>query len=471
MNTTPEDAAQMSPSLSGGGKRAVRKHFGTDGVRGIANTELSPLRAMALGAAAALALLSQAADGERHEVIVGGDGRISGDLLESALTAGLLSQGVDVVSVGVVPTPGVAFITKARGAAAGVVISASHNPVQDNGIKFFGPDGKKLPDATEARIEAAMDNWESAPRPTGAHVGRLFRSTEPVAGYAAHLAASCEGRLDGLRLVIDCANGAASYLAKDVLERMGATVDAMASDPNGVNINHNCGSLHPEAMAQRVAELGFDAGAAFDGDADRVILADEKGRVFDGDRIMYALGVALQSQNKLVNNVVVGTTMSNMGLEKALAAVGIEFLRAPVGDRYVTEKMRDSGAVLGGEKSGHILLPGVSTTGDGLLTAIQVLCLLHQSGRKLSEWADAVTEYPQRLVSVKVREREGWENVPAIARAKADAEARLDGRGRINVRPSGTEKLIRVMVEGPDEAEVNAIADAVAGAIREQLGA
>jgi len=449
---------------------APRKFFGTDGVRGVANTELSPSRAMALGAACALALLSEIADGARHEVIVGGDGRISGDLLEAALVAGLLSQGVDVVSVGIVPTPGVAFITHERGAAAGVVISASHNPVQDNGIKFFGPDGKKLPDATEARIEAAMETWEDAPRPSGAQVGRLLRTTEPVAGYAAHLAASCGSRLDGLRLVIDCAHGAASYIAKDVLESMGAHVEALASEPNGVNINHDCGSLHPQAMARRVAELGFDAGAAFDGDADRVILADERGRVFDGDRIMYALGVALKAEGTLTNNVVVGTTMSNMGLEKALAAQGIEFVRAPVGDRYVTEKMAEHGAALGGEKSGHILLPGVSTTGDGLLTAIQVLCLLHKSGRKLSEWADAVTEYPQKLVSVKVRDRDGWENVPQIADAKAEAEAQLAGRGRINVRPSGTEKLIRVMVEGPDEDEVNALTELVAGAIRAHRG-
>jgi phosphoglucosamine mutase len=402
---------------------------------------------------------------------VGRDPRISGDLLSAALIAGLCSQGVDVLEVGVLPTPGVAYLTRTRGAAAGAVISASHNPVADNGIKFFGPDGRKLDDPLEARVEVAMEGWETRPRPSGALVGRANRSDEPTSAYADHLAETVgEGGLAGTRLVIDCANGAASYLAPVLLARLGARVTALSSAPDGVNLNEGCGSLHPEEMAARVVAEGADAGLAFDGDADRVILADERGRVFDGDRILCAAGLWLNRKGRLPNGVIVGTVMSNLGLEKALEREGIRLIRAAVGDRYVAEQMSSHGAAVGGEKSGHILFSELTTTGDGLLTALQVLNLCRDSGRRLSEWADEMDEYPQRLVSVPVRDRDGWNEVPEIADAVRRAEDRMAGRGRINVRPSGTEKKIRVMVEGPDCTEVEDIVEMVAGALKKHLG-
>jgi phosphoglucosamine mutase len=295
---------------------------------------------------------------------------------------------------------------------------------------------------------------------------------EPTAAYADHLAesAGAEG-LHGLHLVADCANGAASHLAPALLARLGARVTPLSATPDGVNINEGCGSLHPEEMAARVVAEGADAGLAFDGDADRVILADERGRVFDGDRVLCAAGLWLNRRGGLRNSVVVGTIMSNLGLEKALEREGIRLVRAAVGDRYVAEQMFANGAVLGGEKSGHILFSELTTTGDGLLTALQVLRLCRESGRRLSEWADEMEEYPQRLISVAVRERDGWDSVPEIAAAVRHAEELLAGRGRINVRPSGTEKKIRVMVEGPDLAEVEELVETVVGALERHLGA
>jgi phosphoglucosamine mutase len=458
------DAPSSSPvSVSSG-----RRLFGTDGVRGVANTELSPQLALALGAAAAIALRSESGS---REIMMGRDPRISGDLLGAALVAGLCSQGMNVTALGVLPTPGVAYVTKERGAAAGIVISASHNPVQDNGIKFFGPNGRKLADAVEERIEAAMVGWEAQPRPSGGDVGRLTRSSAPVEMYEAHLkkAAGPEG-LAGLRLVIDCANGAASFLAPALISDLGADVVTLCADPDGVNINEDCGSTHPEGMAARVVAEGAHAGLAFDGDADRVILADERGRIFDGDRILCAAGIHLKKQGRLPNDTVVGTVMSNMGLEAALSTQGVRLVRASVGDRYVAEQMNAHGAIIGGEKSGHILFSEYTTTGDGLLTALLVLRLCRESGRTLAEWADEMQDYPQKLVSIKVRERDGWNQIPEITEAIERAEARLAGRGRLNVRPSGTEKMIRVMAEGPDAAEVEEVVELVAGVIRNRLG-
>ena len=447
----------------------VRRLFGTDGVRGIANTELSPQRAMALGAAAAIVLSAES--GASREIVIGRDPRLSGDLLMAALIAGIGSQGVNVLDVGVIPTPGVATITQVRGAAAGAVISASHNPMQDNGIKFFGADGHKLDDAIEAEIESAMEHWEERPRPSGADVGRVLRDGEGVEVYIDRLKASSGGRLEGMTLIADCANGAASFLAPRVLAELGCVVTTLSAAPDGININDNCGSLHPEAMAAKVIALNCEAGMAFDGDADRVILSDEKGRIFDGDRILCAVGLWMKRQGTLKNDVVIGTTMSNLGLEKALAEREVTLIRADVGDRYVMEQMKAHGATLGGEKSGHILFPALSTTGDGLLSALQVLRLVRESGRKLSEWANEMQEYPQKLVSIKVRDKNGWQTIPGIVEAIRAAEVQLAGRGRLNVRPSGTEKKIRVMAEGPDSAEVETIVANVAAAIEEALGA
>lgn len=450
---------------------AVRRLFGTDGVRGVANSELSSQMALALGAAAAHILHhSVASNTARPTFVVGRDGRISGDMLFSALAAGVCSQGADVLDLGVIPTPGVAWAAQAVGASAGVVISASHNPVADNGIKFFGPNGKKLPDDVEAKIEAELTHWENLPRPTGAGVGRMVTRHDLENGYANHLARSAGGvRLNGMHLVTDCAHGAASFLARPVLEGLGAKVTLLFADPNGVNINEDCGSLHPDRLAQTVVETGAWGGMAFDGDADRVILVDEKGRIFDGDRILYTLGIWLHSQNELTNSVVVGTVMSNLGLEHALQKHDIRLVRAPVGDRYVARAMTENEAALGGEKSGHILLPHLSQAGDGMLTALQVLRVCQTSGKSLGQWADEVTELPQKLVNVRVRERDGWQTVPEIARALETAETALQGRGRIFVRPSGTEKLIRIMAEGPSETEVNALVESVAQAVRDHF--
>lgn len=448
--------------------KPVRRHFGTDGVRGVANTELSPQLTLALGAAAAR-VLREASDS--NEIVVGRDPRLSGDLLQAALTAGICSQGMNVSTLGVIPTPGVAYVTQMRGAAAGVVLSASHNPMADNGIKFFGPDGRKLPDELEARIEVAMENWAEQPRPSGPNVGRISDAKWDMERYADHLKETAGPELfTGWRLIIDGANGAASQLAPVVVGGLGAEVIPLSCTPNGVNINEDCGSLHPETMARKVVEEGAFAGMAFDGDADRVILADERGRIFDGDRILCAVGIWLKRQGRLPADTVVGTIMSNLGLEAALTRHGIKLVRASVGDRYVAEQMKAHGAILGGEKSGHILFYEHTTTGDGILTALQVLRLCRESGRKLSEWADEMDEYPQKLVSLPVRERDGWEQNSAIANAIREAEARLDGRGRINVRPSGTEKKIRVMVEGPDKGEVEEVVESVAVVIRAELG-
>ncbi len=431
--------------------------FGTDGVRGIANTELTPEFALALGRAAA-----QALGGGRF--VIGRDPRRSGDLLEAALTAGLLSQGADVLSLGVVPTPGVSFVTRTTGASAGVVISASHNPMQDNGIKFFGFDGKKLPDTTESAIQAALTN--DFDRPAGSGVGRLTHNSDPIAAYADFLIGTLgETTLAGLRLVIDGANGAASYLAKPLLERLGAEVIATHCEPDGVNINAHCGSTHPEALAARTKSENADAGLAFDGDADRVILADRHGRIFDGDRILLtgALWWKLDS--------VVGTVMSNMGLELALQAAQVRLERANVGDRYVAELLVQTRARLGGEQSGHILFPELSPAGDGLLTALQILKIVKDSGRDLAVWYDNMTTLPQKLINVAVKERDGWESDSAISAAITTTEKALEGRGRLLVRASGTEKLIRVMAEAPTEAEVAAVCEHVASIIREVRGA
>jgi phosphoglucosamine mutase len=435
----------------------VALKFGTDGVRGIANTELTPEFTLALGRAAA-----QTLGGGRF--VIGRDPRRSGDLLEAALTAGLLSQGADVLALGVVPTPGVSYVVRTTGASAGVVISASHNPMQDNGIKFFGPDGKKLADATEAQIQSNLGN--DFARPAGGGVGKLTQDSGSVAAYADFLVATLgETTLAGLKLVIDGANGAASFLAKPLLERLGAEVVAIHCEPDGVNINENCGSTHPEELAARTKIEGADAGLAFDGDADRVILADRHGRIFDGDRILLtgALWWKLDT--------VVGTVMSNMGLELALQTAQVRLERANVGDRYVAELLETTRARLGGEQSGHILFPQLSPAGDGLLTALQILKIVQDSGRSLATWYDNMTTLPQKLINVAVRERDGWEADSAIMSAILETEKSLEGRGRLLVRASGTEKLIRVMAEAPSEGEVLQVCEHVANVIREVRGA
>lgn len=442
-----------------------RKHFGTDGVRGVANTHLTIELALALGAAAARVF------GTHAELVVGRDPRRSGDLLEAAFTAGALSQGADVASLGVIPTPGVSCLTRHRKAAAGIVISASHNPMADNGIKFFGPDGKKLPDETERQIEAAMDDWASQPRPSGAGVGKRVEVTDALEIYGRFLQSTLAPHdLHGLTLVVDGANGAASQLAPALLKALGATVIPLACEPDGLNINDGVGSTHPEAMCAAVVQNGADLGVSFDGDADRALLADSQGRLFDGDRMLCAGGMFLKSAGQLPGDVVVGTVMSNLGLEKALGEAGIRLERAAVGDRYVTELLDSTGAALGGEQSGHILFPQLSPAGDGLLTLLQMLKLVIESGRSLDQWHDAMSTFPQKLVNVYVTDKTDWETDPAISQAIQAAEASLAGRGRLLVRPSGTEVMIRVMAEAETEALVEEAVQPVADAVRKARG-
>jgi len=445
----------------------LRKLFGTDGVRGLANVELSPLLAMQLGATAAHVIIERK---QNTRVLVGRDPRISGDILESALVAGICSQGVDAVLAGVIPTPGVAYLTTTTDAAAGVVISASHNPMPDNGIKFFGPDGHKLDDSVEAAIEEQLEHFDSFPRPRGAEVGNILRRRELASDYAKHVKSTIDIPLGGMKLVIDGANGAASELAPRIFHELGARTSCLNCTPNGININEDTGSLHPEKMALLVRQLGADAGLAFDGDADRVILADENGNVVDGDHVMAIYALHCARTSGLPTNTVVGTVMSNVGLELALQKEGLKLARTAVGDRYVSDEMRRSGAIVGGEKSGHIILSRYTTTGDGMITALQVLAVMLQTGKKLSELAAEMEEFPQLLVSVRVAERDGWDTKPEIISAIEDVEKKLAGRGRVVVRPSGTEKLIRVMAEGPDQRELETLVGQIADAIKKTMG-
>lgn len=445
----------------------MRKLFGTDGVRGLANVDLSPLLALKLGTTAAHVLVERQ---RNASIVVGRDTRISGDILESALAAGICSQGAAAIVVGVIPTAGVAYLTTMIGAAAGAVISASHNPMPDNGIKFFGSDGYKLDDAIEERVEHEIRKYDSFPRPSGADVGRMTRDGGLAERYFDHVKSTAKHRLDGLRLVVDCANGAASAFAPRLFAELGADVFPIHCEPDGLNINADCGSLHPQSMQAEVRARKAHAGLSFDGDADRVIMADENGNIVDGDHVMAICGLSYARSGDLPGMVVVGTVMSNMGLEAALARENVKLVRTPVGDRYVSEEMRRLGAIVGGEKSGHLIFSRHSTTGDGMITAIQALDVMVESGKPLSELASEMQEYPQILVNIRVRERDGWDTDPQISAAIRSAEEKLKGRGRVFVRPSGTEKLIRVMAEGPDQDELDAITGEIAEVVRTRMG-
>jgi len=440
------------------------KLFGTDGVRGVANRELNPELAFKLGRAGAFVLSREAT---RPRIVIGKDTRISGDMLEAALTAGICSVGADVLHVGVIPTPGVAFLTRDLEAAAGVVISASHNPVADNGIKFFGGNGYKLPDELESEIESHLDEIDELPVPTGGGVGRVIPVPDAADRYVRFLKNTIDVDLTGLKIVVDCANGAAFSVGPRVLRELGAEVVSLHDQPDGVNINKQCGSTNPESVCEAVPRLGADIGLAHDGDADRVLAVDEQGRLVDGDFIMVICGLDLQKQGRLAGNRVVVTVMSNLGLHLALRKAGVEIGETRVGDRYVLEEMLKTGAALGGEQSGHIIFLDHNTTGDGLVTALNLLAVLKRSGKPLSALAAQMTRLPQVLVNVRVKEKSGLLAIPELAEAIQAAEERLKGIGRILVRPSGTEPLVRVMVEGPDEAELTAIADQVASIISE----
>ncbi|MBE3572713.1 MAG: phosphoglucosamine mutase [Moorella humiferrea] len=431
------------------------KLFGTDGVRGVANAGLTPELAFRLGRAGAAVLTGQQG---RARVVVGRDTRISGDMLEAALVAGICSVGGDVLKVGIVPTPAVAWLTRNLEADAGVVISASHNPVADNGIKFFSASGYKLPDPIEEEIERlVLDGEDTLPRPVGLELGRVQEIEEAVERYVAYVCSTATRGLAGMRVVLDCAYGAAYQIAPAVFRRLGAEIYTLHNTPDGTKINVGCGSTHPEVLQAEVIARGADVGLAFDGDADRVIAVDEKGRVVDGDAIMTILALARQEQGGLPGGQVVVTVMSNFGLHQALTAAGLRVLQTAVGDRYVLEEMLRTGAVLGGEQSGHIILLEHNTTGDGLLTGVQLLQVMAATGRPLSELAAVMPHLPQLLVNVEVTDKEAAMTSPVLLAAVAAAREQLAGRGRVLVRPSGTEPIIRLMVEGPDREELEVI--------------
>ncbi len=449
----------------------MAKLFGTDGVRGKAGSVLTVELAMKLGQAAGHVFLEENG-GKTGVVIVGRDTRISGQMLECALTAGLTSVGIQVISAGVVPTPAVAFLVRKFKALAGAVISASHNPFEDNGIKFFSASGTKLRDDQEETIEAVLQGQVAVQPAEGKAIGRYAQVDEAIEVYKDYLdeLMSVNGR--DYRLVVDCANGAASQLAQEVFERANLNVIMMGDRPNGTNINVNCGSTHLEQLQKRVLAEGADAGLAFDGDADRFLAVDEKGNVVDGDRLMAIYALAMKEEHRLANNQLVVTVMSNLGLKLAMREAGIELVETQVGDRYVNEGMKKSGAVLGGEQSGHIIFREYNSTGDGMISAIMLLNIMNHKRVPLSVLADAaMTSLPQVLVNVPVTKKEGWKDIPAIQDAIAKAEAELGETGRVLVRASGTENLLRVMVEGKDQKEIETMANAIADVVREAIGA
>ena len=435
--------------------------FGTDGVRGLANIELTVEIATALGAAAARQIPSA------NHFVIGTDTRRSAGLLQCAFATGAMSQGRDVWTVGVISTPGVSFLTRSTGAAAGVVISASHNPAPDNGIKFFGSDGCKLPDALEAIIADECAIWQTRPRVSGHEIGRLIDSSSLVMDYVDELIASMSGdRLDGLRIVLDCANGAASMIAPPLFDRLGADVQCIGVTPDGDNINAGCGSTHTNSLVETVQSLGYDLGISFDGDADRVLLCDHRGRILTGDhQILMNAELSKFHDGKSVE-AVVGTVMSNLGLDDRLRKSDIQLLRSAVGDRNVAELMRQSGATIGGEPSGHILLHHLSPAGDGILAALQCLRILKRTGTTVANWIDEIVPYPQRLLNLRVADKHAWESSSDVSTAIAEAEKALSGNGRILVRASGTEPTVRVMVEARSQEQVDYWVDYVADAIR-----
>ncbi|MDQ7844608.1 MAG: phosphoglucosamine mutase [Armatimonadota bacterium] len=438
--------------------------FGTDGIRGVANVDLTPELAFKVGRAAAHVLGDA---GGRF--VIGHDTRLSGEMLEAALVAGICSTGGRVLRAGILPTPALAYLGRVHRAVA-VAISASHNPVEDNGIKFFGPDGFKLPDAVEDAIEASLDRHDLR-RAVGAEVGRTEVLPDAAERYADYVASLATARCDGLRVVVDCAFGAACPVAPLVWERLGATVIPINAAPDGSRINVDCGSTHPEVIQAAVREHGADLAFAHDGDADRVIAADETGRIVDGDAIMGVCALHLARANRLPGNVVVATVMSNLGLELALRRAGLRLERTRVGDRYVLERMRELDARLGGEQSGHVIFLDHATTGDGLVTAVQVVNVMMETGRRLSDLAAPIERFPQVLKNVRVAVRDGIGAHPAVQAAVGEAERRLRGRGRVLVRPSGTEPLVRVMVEADDAGEAEEVASLLADVIGRAFGA
>jgi phosphoglucosamine mutase len=447
------------------GLGAMGRLFGTDGVRGRANADLTPELALAVAVAAAQVL----AERDRSHAplaVVGRDPRASGEMLEAAVVAGLTSAGANVARVGVLPTPAVAFLTGALGADLGVTLSASHNPMPDNGIKLFATGGHKLPDEIEDEIEAEIHAGST----DGGPPGRVVPVPDGRGTYGAHVLAAAETTLEGMRIVVDCANGAASELAPRVLRELGTEVEAIFCDPDGTNINVGCGALHPEVVAEAVRASGADAGVSLDGDADRALFSDAQGSVIDGDQVMAACAIAMRDAGELRGNLVVTTVMANLGFMVAMEEAGIEVVRTSVGDRYVLEEMLARSAVLGGEQSGHVIFADRETTGDGLLTAVRFLSLARSRGKSVAGFAAAMHRFPQVLRSVPVARKHELPNAAVVWEAVRTAEEELGTSGRVLVRASGTEAIVRVMVEADDHPVAERHADALAELVRTELG-
>lgn len=445
------------------------KYFGTDGVRGVANSELTPELAFKLGRFGGYVLAHNGT--EKPTVVVGRDTRISGVMLESALVAGLLSTGAEVMRLGIITTPGVAYLTREMNAQAGVMISASHNPVQDNGIKFFGADGFKLSDAQEAEIEALLDAEEDTlPRPVGVELGHTSDYFEGGHRYLSYLKSTIEGDLEGLKIALDGAHGSTYSLAPYLFGDLEADTVTIGCNPDGNNINDGVGSTHPEKLAELVLDTDSDFGLAFDGDGDRLIAVDEKGQIVDGDQIMFILAQDMDARGELKDHMVVSTVMSNLGFYKGLESLNIKSDKTKVGDRYVVEEMRRSSYNLGGEQSGHIVMMDHNTTGDGLLTGIHLASIVKRSGKTLSELAGQMTKYPQRLVNIKVSNKHAVEQNEHVAAVIKEVEDEMNGEGRVLVRPSGTEPLVRVMVEAKTDEDAERFVNKISDVVREHMG-
>ena len=448
-----------------------RTLFGTDGIRGVANVD--PMTAeMALLLGRAVAHVFRRSE-RRHKILIGKDTRLSGYMLEQAMASGICSMGVDVLLVGPLPTPGIAFLTRSLRADAGAVISASHNPFQDNGIKFFAATGFKLPDDVELEIERLLsDNSIAQLRPTATEIGKAFRVDDALGRYNVFVKNTFPRHLtlDGLKIAVDCANGSAYRVAPEVLSELGASVTTLGTEPDGENINRDCGALHPERLAQVVVETRSHVGIALDGDADRAIFVDETGSIVDGDEILTMAAAEMLKQDCLEKRTVVATVMSNLGLDLAIEGLGGRVVRTPVGDRYVVEEMVRGGYNLGGEQSGHVVFLDETTTGDGLITALFVLALVVERGRRLSELRRVMQRTPQVLLNVRVREKKELGDLAAVQRAIRSAEETLQRRGRVVVRYSGTETLARVMVEGDNTDTIRRLAEDIASAFEEEVG-
>ena len=444
----------------------MRKYFGTDGIRGIAGESLTADLSFKVGKALGKLLTEKK---EHPKVIIGRDTRISCDMIEQALTAGLTSTGVNVMTVGTIPTPAIAYLTKTIETDSGIMISASHNPYQDNGIKIFGPDGFKLTDNQELEIEHLIDNTDEIKNASFEKIGKLYSGNELTQKYVQHIKQSISGDLSGIKIALDCANGATTGVAPFIFGDLEADIETIGCKPNGININDNVGSTKINTIANFVKENNVDVGFAFDGDGDRVLAVDSKGNIVDGDKIMFILAKHLKEQGELKDNMVVSTVMSNIGFYKAIEENGLQSVKTAVGDRYVVEEMRNNGYSLGGEQSGHIILMNYATTGDGILTAVKLADIIKTSGKSLEELAGEVSIYPQKLVNIKVIDKKSaMEDVEILAECEK-VEKELEGNGRILLRASGTENLIRVMVEASSDELTDKYCEQVTKIVREKF--